>query len=162
MLTISQLQQSYNQHYSHLAKPEHIGFYTLSLDRAIRTAYHYYLYEQQQLTLNEFIDHVPMWRTEMLITSACNFKCSYCRGTTPLFNGGHIEYNHICSAIQYWLNEHVQYIRLSGGEPCLHPDIIRILEYIHTNTCSGTQVAISTNGSLSLSLSTYYEQLSCI
>lgn len=55
-------------------KLEEIGFYTLCDERAKNA--------------NETS---PMWRCEMILTSACNFKCPYCRplrqdcqGTMPL------------------------------------------------------------------------------
>ena len=45
-------------------KLEDIGFYTLSDSRARNAS-----------------ENSPLWRCELLITSQCNFKCPYCRGT---------------------------------------------------------------------------------
>lgn len=111
-------------------KLEEIGFYTLTDDRA----------------KNSCINS-PLWRNEMIITSRCNFKCPYCRGTEidGLKNGG-MSLNAIKRTINIWAQENVQNVRFSGGEPTLHPDIRAIIKYTKETCVDIKHIAISTNG----------------
>lgn len=104
-----------------------IGFYTLSDDRAMNTS-----------------ANSPLWRCELLITSACNFKCPYCRGTDKSAN---ISYEDAKRVIDLWCDHGLKNIRFSGGEPtCVEwlPDLIK-----YTNKKGVKRIAISTNGSAS-------------
>ena len=47
-----------------------IGFYTLTEDRVLQLG-----------------PRSPMWRTELIVTDRCNFKCPYCRGLLPALRG---------------------------------------------------------------------------
>ena len=51
-------------------KLANIGFYTLEDYRAMNVS-----------------SDSPMWRTEIIITEYCNFKCSYCRGLSSEIYG---------------------------------------------------------------------------
>ena len=104
-----------------------IGFYTLSDDRAMNTSV-----------------NSPLWRCELLITSACNFKCPYCRGTDKSAN---ISLKDAKRVIDLWCDHDLQNVRFSGGEPtCVEwlPDLIK-----YTNKKGVKRIAISTNGSAS-------------
>lgn len=108
-------------------KLEDIGFYTLSDERASNSS----LYS-------------PLWRCELLITSACNFKCPYCRGTD---RSADISFNHAKDVVDLWVKDGLKNIRFSGGEPTIVswlPDIIK-----YTAKKGIERIAISTNGSAS-------------
>lgn len=106
-------------------KLENIGFYTLSNDRA------------KNVSISS-----PLWRCELLLTAACNFKCPYCRGTDKSAN---ISFGKAKRVVDLWCDHNLQNIRFSGGEPtCVEwlPDLIR-----YTNKKGVKRIAISTNGS---------------
>lgn len=120
-------------------KLEDIGFYTLTDKRAMNSC----------VSSN-------LERTELIITSLCNFKCPYCRGTDINGSQGHMELKEIKEVINTLASEGVQNIRFSGGEPTIHPDIKEIVRYTKT-TCKGVKnIAISTNGSRS---KRFYQEL---
>jgi len=115
-------------------KLEQIGFYTLSDERAKNTS----------ITS-------PLWRCELLITSRCNFKCPYCRGTDKSAN---ISFKQAQRIIDIWSSEGLKNIRFSGGEPTVVPWLPDLVGYA---ACKGIdRIAISTNGSASLE---YYKEL---
>lgn len=112
-------------------KLEDIGFYTLSEHRARHAS-----------------GCSPMWRCELLVTQRCNFRCSYCRpmgyigDDTPLATA--------MQTLAYWIDDGLQNVRFSGGEPTLHPGLAQMVAY-----CKGRgvrRVAVSTNGSQPLEL----------
>jgi MoaA/NifB/PqqE/SkfB family radical SAM enzyme len=115
---------------------ENIGFYTLSNDRV------------SQASVSS-----PLWRCELLLTDVCNFKCPYCRGLREDCKGTYT----LAQAeriVDYWIDEGLQNIRFSGGEPSL----FRTLRYLvakckHKNV---KHIAISTNGSATTN---YYREL---
>jgi MoaA/NifB/PqqE/SkfB family radical SAM enzyme len=116
-------------------KLENIGFYTLEDNRA----------------KNSSISS-PIWRNELIITSRCNFNCPYCRGTDINGQKGDMSFDDIKNVIDFWASENIQNVRLSGGEPTVHPNIVEIVQYIK-NTCKDIKhIAISTNGYSNLSL----------
>ncbi len=110
-------------------KLEDIGFYTLEDERA----------------KNSCVTS-PLWRNELIITSRCNFKCPYCRGTNINGKQADMSYEDIKTVIDFWANENTQNIRLSGGEPTIHPQILDIVKYIKLKCKSIKHIAISTNG----------------
>jgi len=123
-------------------KLEKIGFYTLSDERANNTS------ETSQ-----------MKRCEMIITEYCNFKCPYCRGLKAEIYGQRkikeLSFEEIKHNIDLWcLNDPLENIRFSGGEPTLHKDIIEIVKYSKYKGIK--RIAISTNGSNKIEL---YEKL---
>ena len=123
-------------------KLENIGFYTLSDERA----------KNVSITSR-------MKRCELIITEYCNFSCGYCRGLKSEIYGHRIlkqlSFLEICKVIDYWCeNEPLENIRFSGGEPTLHKDIIKIVEYAKLKGIN--RIAISTNGSNKIEL---YEAL---
>lgn len=108
---------------------EEIGFYTLSDDR-----------------VKQVCSNSPMWRTELLITGRCNFKCSYCRGT----NMNDISLREAFNTIRLWGRQGLKNIRFSGGEPTLHNGLQQMVICAGDVGCE--HVAISTNGSANISL----------
>ena len=114
---------------------ENIGFYTLSDKRAKNSCV-----------------NSPLWRNELIITSRCNFNCPYCRGTDINGKKGDMSFEDIKKVIDFWASEKIQNIRLSGGEPTIHPDILEIVKYIKETCTDIKHIAISTNGYSSLDL----------
>ncbi len=110
-------------------KLEEIGFYTLSDDR-----------------IKQVSPTSPMWRTELLVTEKCNFHCPYCRGTEKIKQ----DLTHFIYTIDCWAQTGLKNIRFSGGEPTLHPELDYLIRIAKEDGCE--HVAISTNGSASLSL----------
>lgn len=119
-----------------------IGFYTLSNERVKYTS------EASQ-----------MKRCEMIITEYCNFDCPYCRGLKDEIYGSRkikqLSLDEIKHNIDLWcLNEPLENIRFSGGEPTLHKKIVEVVSYAKEKGI--TRIAISTNGSNKMEL---YEEL---
>lgn len=110
-------------------KLEEIGFYTLCDERAEKS--------------NETS---PMWRCEMILTHACNFKCPYCRplredcqGTMPL--------ERALFVLDQWIDQGLKHVRFSGGEPTLYPHLVTLVQ--HCKDRGVNRIAISSNGSAS-------------
>lgn len=118
-------------------KLENIGFYTLEDYRAMNVS-----------------SDSPMWRTEIIITEYCNFKCPYCRGLSSEIYGERqkkqLSLNEVKNIVDIWSDKGLKNIRFSGGEPTIHPDLIAMVEY--AKDLGVSRIAISTNGSASLEL----------
>lgn len=89
---------------------EKIGFYTLCDKRA-----------------KEASTSSPLWRNELIITSACNFKCPYCRGTTIDGVKKHMALVDIKTIVDMWASHNIQNVRFSGGETTLHPEYHKLI-----------------------------------
>jgi len=114
-------------------KLDDIGFYTLSDSRAAHASI-----------------RSPLWRCELILTDKCNFKCPYCRGVAPQLCGTMSESQSL-KTIDTWLDDSLQNIRFSGGEPTLYPWLLRLVKHCQ----SVRRIAISTNGSARFGL--YYD-----
>lgn len=119
-----------------------IGFYTLSNERVKNTS-----------------EFSQMKRCEMIITEYCNFKCPYCRGLKAEIYGNRklkmLSLDEIKHNIDLWCKDKpLENIRFSGGEPTLHKDIVKVIEYAKEKGIK--RIAISTNGSNKTDL---YKQL---
>lgn len=111
-------------------KLDDIGFYTLEDDRARNVS-----------------DKTSLWRCELLITSKCNFKCPYCRGTDK---SADISFDDAKRIIDIWVDGGLKNIRFSGGEPTIVPWLVDIVKYARDKNIK--RIAISTNGSASKEL----------
>ena len=108
-------------------KLEAIGFYTLSDERA-RTA----------------SEISPLYRAEMLLTDACNFRCPYCRGLRSDCAGS-IGLPDAMNTLDQWIALGLKNVRFSGGEPTLYTGLIDLVEKCWLGGVE--RIAISTNGS---------------
>jgi MoaA/NifB/PqqE/SkfB family radical SAM enzyme len=108
---------------------EDIGFYTLSDDRALNSS-----------------KTSPLWRCEMLLTDACNFKCPYCRGMREDCVG-FVPIKEASECLSIWIKEGLKNVRFSGGEPTLYKHLSALVKQAKEGGVE--RIAISTNGSAS-------------
>jgi molybdenum cofactor biosynthesis enzyme MoaA len=106
---------------------ESIGFYTLSDARAAKAS-----------------RTSPLSRCELILTDRCNFKCPYCRGLRQDYSGD-MPVEDAVEIIKLWSSDSLKNIRLSGGEPTLYKDILRVVSICKDEGIE--RIAMSTNGS---------------
>lgn len=112
---------------------EEIGFYTLSEAR-VRGA----------------SATSALARCELLLTSRCNFRCPYCRGT----GGADLPWAAAARVVDRWAADGLRAVRFSGGEPLLWGDLARLVARARARGIA--HIAISSNGSMPWA---QYEQL---
>jgi len=115
-------------------KLESIGFYTMEDARARNTS-----------------EFSPLHRCELLLTSKCNFNCTYCRKR----NTPDIDLEKAKKVVDFWADQGLKNIRFSGGEPTIWSDLVELVSHT-TKKESIKRVALSTNGSADKNL---YKQL---
>ncbi len=78
------------------------------------------------------------------LTGACNLRCPVCFARSP--SGRHRSFADLCADLEGFLAARgpLDVLQLSGGEPLLHPDLLRILD--HVKTLPIDHVMINTNG----------------
>lgn len=108
-------------------KLQDIGFYTLSDKRA-----------------KESSAVSPMQRCEMILTDKCNFNCPYCRGLRRDCSGD-MPYERASFVLDQWIQDGLQNVRFSGGEPTLYPNLLELVHKCRKKMVK--RIAISTNGS---------------
>ena len=119
-----------------MSRLEDIGFYTLS--------------DQRAQTASE---HTPLMRCELILTDACNFRCSYCRGLRDDLKGT-LPLQQAKTIVQQWIAEGLRNVRFSGGEPTLYKGLADLVKMCKKGGVE--RIAISTNGSADWEV---YEQL---
>jgi len=98
------------------------------------------------------------------ITGGCNLACRHC-WITPTFQRGddpgeYLSYDLFALAIQEGLPLGLNHVKLTGGEPLLHPELTRLIDLIRENELS---LSIETNGTLlSRSLAAYLREKSTL
>ena len=117
-------------------KLEKIGFYTLSDNRVKQSCI-----------------HSPMWRTEIILTHRCNFKCPYCRGLKKELQGD-MPIERVKFIIDTWAKTGLKNLRFSGGEPTLYKHLLEVVKYAKQKGVE--RIAISSNGSASMD---FYREL---
>jgi SynChlorMet cassette radical SAM/SPASM protein ScmF len=91
----------------------------------------------------------PLASYYFYLTGGCNLACQHCwlapafqpHGTT----GGHLDFALFEQAIREGIPLGLSHSKLTGGEPLLHPDFIRIVDLLKANNITMT---IETNGTL--------------
>jgi len=83
------------------------------------------------------------------LTAGCNLACQHC-WVAPKYQanggtGGHLDYELFALAIEEGLPLGLSSVKLTGGEPLLHPDFIRIVDLLREKELGLT---IETNGIL--------------
>lgn len=92
----------------------------------------------------------PLTDLRISVTDRCNLRCAYCMPTdsNPCFLSKEelLTANEIEKAVTAMVGFEIEKVRITGGEPCLRPDLIEIVERIHR---LGIQdIALTTNGIL--------------
>ncbi|MDB6069002.1 MAG: molybdenum cofactor biosynthesis protein MoeA [Verrucomicrobiales bacterium] len=88
------------------------------------------------------------------VTDRCNFRCTYCMPRS-VFGPGYeflhrtdlLSFEEISRLARVFAGLGVQKIRLTGGEPLLRRDLVRLVEQLHTGV-PGVELTLTTNGSL--------------
>lgn len=81
----------------------------------------------------------------LLITDSCNLTCTYCHNEGQ-FGKGHYMPLQVVRALAGWIANERVYVRslvLSGGEPTVHPHLVKIVEALRN---SADHVSMVTNG----------------
>lgn len=89
-----------------------------------------------------------MWY-EFILTDRCNFRCPYCRGLKPFLKGD-ISFSEAIKVIDIWVDNDLQNIRFSGGEPTVWKGLVDLGKYTKSRGIS--RITLSTNGSASTQL----------
>jgi SynChlorMet cassette radical SAM/SPASM protein ScmF len=98
------------------------------------------------------------------MTGGCNLACQHC-WIAPTYQahggtGGHLDYDLFALAIEEGLPLGLSSIKLTGGEPLLHPDFIRFVDLIREKELG---LVIETNGTLmTASLAHYLKEKSTL
>lgn len=101
----------------------------------------------ERITLPEGVP--PLTQYYVYMTAGCNLACQHCwlspvyqpKGTT----GGHLEYDLFKLALEEGIPLGLQSVKLTGGEPLLHPDFLRFVDLIKEKNLGLT---IETNATL--------------
>jgi len=91
----------------------------------------------------------PLTQYYVYLTGGCNLACQHC-WISPSYQahggtGGHLDYDLFALALEEGIPLGLQSVKLTGGEPLLHPDFLRIVDLIKEKELSLT---IETNGTL--------------
>jgi len=91
----------------------------------------------------------PLATYYVYLTEGCNLACQHC-WLSPTFQphggtGGHLDYDLFALAIEQGLPLGLNRVKLTGGEPLLHPDFIRMVDLLKEK---GLGLNIETNGTL--------------
>ena len=91
----------------------------------------------------------PLSSYYFYLTGGCNLACQHC-WITPTYQahgdtGGHLDFDLFELAIQEGLPLGLNHAKLTGGEPLLHPDFLRMIDLLKRHNISLT---IETNGTL--------------
>jgi len=118
--------------------------------------------ERSPLNLPEGVPSLNSYYVYM--TAGCNLACQHC-WLSPKFQpkggtGGHLDYDLFALAIDEGLPLGLSQVKLTGGEPLLHPDFIKIVDLLSEKELGLT---IETNGVLMTeSLACYLKEKSTL
>ena len=91
----------------------------------------------------------PLSSYYVYLTGGCNLACKHC-WLSPTFQphggtGGHLDYELFALALEEGKPLGLNHIKLTGGEPLLHPDFTRMVNLLKEK---GMSLTIETNGTL--------------
>lgn len=91
----------------------------------------------------------PLNSYYVYLTAGCNLACKHC-WLSPIFQpnggtGGHLDYDLFALAIEEALPLGLSHVKLTGGEPLLHPDFVKMVDLLEEK---GLGLTIETNGTL--------------
>jgi len=79
------------------------------------------------------------------ITQRCNLRCPYCYTNSNQHTRAQLELDEIKEILLDFQQIGATKVMISGGEPCLHPDIDRVMDF---SAGEGLSVVLVTNGTL--------------
>lgn len=82
-------------------------------------------------------------RITIAITAHCNLRCQGCRYGRDFMPGAQLPYEIVAQLLEDAATARVPAVRLYGGEPLLHPDVVRMVEL---SSRLGVGCYITTNG----------------
>jgi hypothetical protein len=86
---------------------------------------------------------------EINVAYTCNLQCEYC-SNLGRYVKGIVPYEEIKQGLDSWKNKLLPCtVRISGGEPCLHPELDRVVYAVH-ETWPEAERTIVTNGLIDL------------
>jgi SynChlorMet cassette radical SAM/SPASM protein ScmF len=106
----------------------------------------------------ELLEGVPPLNTYYVyLTGGCNLACRHC-WISPSYQanggtGGHLDYDLFAQAIDEGVPLGLSSVKLTGGEPLLHPDFLRFIDLLREKKIS---TSIETNGTLMTSSIAHY------
>jgi len=76
----------------------------------------------------------PLLQYYVYLTAGCNLACQHC-WLSPVYQpygttGGHLDYDLFKLALEEGIPLGLRSVKLTGGEPLLHPDFLRIIDLI--------------------------------
>lgn len=99
-------------------------------------------------TLSLVLDEGGPGFSLLLITPLCNANCRFCGFARDVYDrsaAGHMPLEKACEAIDVLYRNGVRYLVLSGGEPLMHPDLLKIIQRARQLEMN---VMVVTNGGL--------------
>ncbi len=106
----------------------------------------------------------PLHSYYVYLTGGCNLACRHC-WIAPSYQanggtGGHLEYELLELAIKEGLPLGLKGVKLTGGEPLLHPEFVRIVDLLRENNLD---LVVETNGTLlTADLAKYFKEKSTL
>src|SRR5439155_9819920 len=88
---------------------------------------------------------IEMGKAVLVLTYGCNLRCSFCYAGHEVFAATHasMSYEEACRGIDFMEMLGIPTYTLLGGEPTIHRDVLRIVEY---SSAKGIGPWIVTNG----------------
>lgn len=91
----------------------------------------------------------PLHTYYVYLTGGCNLACQHCY-LAPIYQadggtGGHMDFDLLVLAVEEGLPLGLHGVKLTGGEPLLHPEFIRIVDFLKDQNL---EITIETNGTL--------------
>lgn len=102
-------------------------------------------------------------RLEFFVADHCNLKCTDCSTYSPFLNQSFADFNSFKNDIDK-LSPHLhnEIFRFLGGEPLLHPELIKFIQYVKHKNFSN-RVGVCTNGILLMGMpDVFFESLDFI
>lgn len=96
----------------------------------------------------------PLTYLRVAVTDYCNLRCLYCMpagGVRSLSHGDILRFEEIARLVRVAVSLGVRYVRLTGGEPLVRPDVVRLVAMLRA-VAGLEEVSMTTNGTLLASL----------
>jgi len=85
---------------------------------------------------------------EINATLQCNMRCQSCSHLSPLFRRHNVDPAELSGSLaELSRSYHASYVKILGGEPLLHPDLLAVIAAVRDSAISDA-VLVCTNGTL--------------